>query len=194
MADLDSLKKNWQVLDENLQKTKIITNEQIKKITMEKIQTTFETWRKKSKFSLITGILITLFFTVQWFLQGYVWQAASYFSIMLVLIVLSLMERKEMKSYNTYSLSTAKLLEKVENLQLRKQREKLFAIPIIAFMVFIITGIGDFKISTLVAFIAACITAFVFGYIRMRQNFSTLRKDIQELDELQKESNSQQTK
>ena len=188
MADLDSLKKNWQVLDENLQKTKIITNEQIKKITMEKIRTTFERWRKKSRLSLITGSIITLFFTGQWFLEEYIWQAVFFFSIMLVLIVLSLLEKKEIKSYNIHSLSTAKLLEKVENLQLRKQREKLFAIPIIAFMVFIITSIGDFKISTLVAFIAACITAFVFGYIRMRQNFSTLRKNIQELDELQKES------
>lgn len=188
MADLDSLKKNWQVLDENLQKTKIITNEQIKKITMRKIQTTFETWRKKSRFSLITGIAITLFFTVQWFLQGYVWQAVSYFSIMLILIVLSLLERNEMKSYNIDSLSTTKLLEKVENLQLRKQREKLFAIPIITFMIFIITSISNFKISTLVGFSVACVVAYIFGYIKMQHNFSKLRKNIQELKDLQEES------
>ena len=188
MENLDQMKKSWKILEGNLQKSEIINPEQIKKIMVEKIRTTFERWRKKSRLSLITGSMITLFFTVQWFLEGYIWQAVSVFSIMLVLIVLSLLERKEIKSYNIHSLSTAKLLEKVENLQLRKQREKLFAIPIIAFMVFIITSIGDFKISTLVAFIAACITAFVFGYIRMRQNFSTLRKNIQELDELQKES------
>ncbi len=188
MENLDQMKKSWKILDGNLQKSEIINREQIKKIMMEKIRTTFERWRKKSRLSLVTGSMITLFFTVQWFLEGYIWQAVSFFSVMLVLIVLSLLERKEIKSYNIHSLSTAKLLEKVENLQLRKQQEKLFAIPIIAFMVFIITGIGDFKISTLVAFIAACITAFVFGYIRMRQNFSTLRKNIQELDELQKES------
>lgn len=188
MADLDALKKNWQVLDESLQKTQIIQKEQIKKITMEKIQTTFEAWRKKSRFSLIAGIAITLFFTIQWFLQGYVWQAISYFSIMLVLIVLSLLERNEMKSYNIHSLSTSKLLEKVENLQLRKQRENLLAIPIIGFMIFIITSVSDFKIFTLVAFIVACTIAFVFGYIRMHRNFSNLRRNIRELKDLQEES------
>ena len=188
MANLDEMKKGWRTLDENLQKTEIINQEQIKKITMEKIQTTFERWRKKRRLSLITGSVITLFFTVQWFLGGYIWQAVSYFSIIVVLTVLSLWERKEIKLYNIYSLSTAKLLKKVENLQLRKQREKLFAIPVIAFMVFIITSIGNFKISTLVAFSVTCITAFVVGYIRMLRKFSTLAKNIRELKDLQEES------
>lgn len=188
MADLEQMKKGWKVLDENLQKSEIINHEQIKKITMEDIQTTFDIWRKKSRFSLVTGSVITLFFTVQWFLQGHIWQAASYLGIMLVLITLSLMERKEMKSYTIHSLSTSKLLEKVENLQLRKQREQLFAIPILAFMIYIITSIGNFNISMLAAFIAACIVAFVVGYRKMQRNFLKLRKNIRELKDLQEES------
>ena len=99
MAGIEQMKKKWKILDENLQKSEIINQEHIKKITMENIQTTFETWRKKSRFSLITGIVVTLFFSVQWILGGYIWQAISYFSIMLILIVLSLLERKEIKTY-----------------------------------------------------------------------------------------------
>lgn len=187
MAGIEQMKKKWKILDENLQKSEIINQEHIKKITMENIQTTFETWRKKSRFSLITGIVVTLFFSVQWILGGYIWQAISYFSIMLILIVLSLLERKEIKTYTIYSLSTSKMLEKVENLQLRKQREKLLAIPVIGLMIFIITSIGDFQISTLAAFIGACTVAFVIGHIKMQRNFSNLIKNIKELKDLQQE-------
>lgn len=188
MSDLTQMKKKWKILDENLQKTDIIYQEQIKKIMMGKIQTTFEAWRKKSKFSLIVGSVITVVFSLQWFLQGYIWQAVSYFSIMLVLIILSLMERKEMKMYDVYSLPTFKLLEKVENLQLRKQREQLLGIPIIVLMIFVIASISEFKIWTLVGFVSACVVAFVIGYIRMQRNFKKLRENLQELKDKQEES------
>lgn len=186
MENLEQMKKNWRVLDENLQKTEIINKEQIKKITMEKIQTTFDAWRKKSGFSLITGSVVTLIFTIQWFIQGYIWQAIGFLLIMLTLIVLALMERKEIKSYTIYSLSTSELLKKVESLQLRKQREQLFAIPVIACMLFILTSIVQTKTMIVIGFIVGCGVAFVIGYMRMRRNFSKLRRNIQELEDLQK--------
>ena len=78
MADLDEMKKNWKILDGNLQKTKIITNEQIKKMIMEKFETTIDKWKRRNIFSLVIALVILIPFDIHLFMKGFTLQAVLF--------------------------------------------------------------------------------------------------------------------
>lgn len=188
MADLEQIKKSWKVLDENLQKTEIINKEQIKKIAMEKIQTTFDTWRKRNKYDIFIVIPITLIFAIKWFLQGFIWQPIAWVVVIIVAIIIGQMQKKEINAINIQTLSVAELSRKIEHLQLRNLRGRLLSLPFIVFLIYLLTSVSNFELASITGFAFGALAAFVWGYFDTRKKFATLRKNIQELNDLQSET------
>lgn len=188
MADLEQMKKSWKVLDENLQKSEIINQEQIKKITMEKIQTTFDVWKHRNKYNPIIALVITVFFVAKWILAGFIWQAFAWLIIMTFLYIVGLRNKRSFGSLNIQSLSIAELSCKIEQLKLRNAKERLLIFPVLAAMIFIMMSTSNLHIPSIIGFIFGAIAAFVWGYIDTRKKFILLEENIQELKDLQAES------
>ena len=155
---------------------------------MEKIQTTFDIWKKRNEYNLFIAIPIILFFGIKWFLQGFIWQSIAWFVVLTVTTIIGQMRKKEINEFNVRALSVAELSRKVELLQLRNLRERLLGLPFIVFLIYLLISTSNFELSSIIGFAFGALVAFIWGYFDTRKKFSTLRKNIEELNELQKES------
>lgn len=188
MADLEQMKKGWKVLDENLQKSEIINQEQIKKITMEKIKKSTEIWLNKNKEGLILSIIFCTSFTIAWYIEGRIWQSVIFPVTMLPFIIIEIMDRKKIKNNSIYNVSISDFLYKMEDLRFDKFREFLYSISFLIFSLFILISTYKFRTEIHIDFIIIYLCAFFWRFVITQRRFSELHKNILELKKLQEES------
>jgi len=185
--ELDNLKSSWKVLDENLDKTEIVTNEQIKNIIMEKIETTLDKVKKQKKISLIASAVILLPFAAKMFITGNFLQGSLFLIVLLPLYISGILNLKELNKMDVNKLSPAELLLKLSSFKMRVQQNLLLSIPILAFLVYIFSMNGFFSQDNWIGFAIGISITIPFVLIRQYKIYKGLRANLNELKELSAE-------
>lgn len=182
--ELDHLKSNWKVLDENLDKTKIVTNQQIRNIIMEKIETTLDKVKKQSKMNLIASAVILLPISGIMFTRGNALQGALFLLVIVPLLIASMLNIKELKELDINKLSPSEFLLKLNSYKVKFQQTLILVIPIVAFIVYILSMNNFFTLYNWIGFAIGIGFGFPFMLIKQYKVYKNLHANLQELKEL----------
>ncbi|MDD3789158.1 MAG: hypothetical protein PHO94_10770 [Petrimonas sp.] len=188
MADLEQMKKGWKVLDENLQKSEIINHEQIKKIIMEKFETTIEKWQRRNILSLFTALVILIPFDINLFLKGFTLQAVLFLLVLIFLGVFSAMKIRQLHKWNIHETPPAKLMTQINTFRLKRKQFILYFMPfVLGFVIYVLSMNHVFDKYQWMGFATGLILGSVVVLIKQRKTYKDIQDNLKELVELQNE-------
>jgi len=186
--ELNNLKNSWKVLDEDLDKTEIVTNEQIKNIIMKKFETTLDKVRKQKKISLIASVIILLPFGAKMFIAGNFLQGSLFLIVLLPLYISGILDLNELNKLDINKLSPSELLLKLNNFKMHIQQKWVLSIPILAFLIYIFSMNGFFNQDNWIGFAIGISIAIPFVLIKQYKIYKNLRINLDELKDLKTET------
>lgn len=189
LSELQELRKQFNLIDEKLDKQRII-NEEILRESMKSKLSRVELWyQNRFRTSAIAAPIIGIVFLTQFVDKGF-----HYWGFCLLIIATGILEvilnNRAYKALNIGNLPSMSMTEATEHIarhkQLRMMANRILAIPLIALTVWTILIASDFawNLPVIAITVFAMSVAFVLGITQQRANKKRLDEVLRQIKTL----------
>lgn len=185
--DLDNLKSSWKVLDENLDKTQIISNQQIENIITKKIETTLDKEKKFRRFIFIYTLVVFSLFDLFFFIQTSVLQGLLFGIASFAIIINHFSSYKFSKGLIISDITPSDVLLSIEKYKIKKRRSFFWFIPLIIFFDYILSMNGFLGGTAMSIMVILQTIVFIVTLRRLIKKYKYLKSNLKELLELPNE-------
>ena len=179
-AELQELKHQFSLLDEKLEKQRIVNEEIIKESMKEKLSYIEKWYQYRFRVSGIAGPIVSFVFMTRYISEGF-----GHWGFCVLILALSLVElylnRKSYRALDIQNLPNLSMTQATENVakhkQLRAMTNKVLALPLIVLIVWTILIASDYTWNLPVI----AITVFMMG-ISISWGLSQMKKNQKRLE------------
>ena len=187
--ELKELKEQFSLLNEKLEKQRIINEEMIQESMKEKLSHIEKWYRNRFYTCVIAAPIVSMIFIVRNFTEG-VGDWTFGLMILLVALIELYFDRKAYHALDIKNLSTLNMTQATENVikhkQLRSLANKILILPFIVVIVWTILVAGGYtwnlKIIALTAFMMGI--SLFYGLQQMKKNHKRLESVLEQIKKL----------